>query len=65
MRAQRASVDRSQETSTSAPLIPPSLDCILEVKAGCSVEGRERLLKVAMDNVKAFLDGKPENVVNA
>ena len=39
MRAQRASVDRSQETSTSAPLIPPSLDCILEVKAGCSVEG--------------------------
>ncbi len=32
--------------------------------AGCSVEGRERLLKVSMDNVKAFLDGKPENVVN-
>ncbi len=32
--------------------------------AGCSIEARERLLQVSMDNVKAFLDGNPINVVN-
>lgn len=32
--------------------------------AGCSVEGRERLLNVAMNNVKVFLEGHAENVIN-
>jgi len=33
--------------------------------AGCSVEGRRRLLDVSMENVGAFLAGSPTNVVNA
>jgi len=40
-------------------------NCILTPHiGGCSYQARERLLQVAMENVAAFLEGRPVNVVN-
>ena len=56
----------SKEPMVAGSILLDAPNCIITPHiAGCSVEGRERLLKVAMDNVKAFLDGNPQNVVNA
>lgn len=56
----------SKEPMVAGSVLLDAPNCIITPHiAGCSVEGRERLLKVAMDNVKAFLDGNPQNVVNA
>ncbi|MGI6028003.1 MAG: D-2-hydroxyacid dehydrogenase [Candidatus Heteroscillospira sp.] len=56
----------SKEPMVEGSVLLDAPNCIITPHiAGCSVEGRERLLNVAMNNVKAFLDGKPENVVNA
>ena len=56
----------SKEPMEAGSVLLDAPNCIITPHiAGCSVEGRERLLKVAMENVKAFLDGKPQNVVNA
>ena len=56
----------SQEPMAADSVLLNAPNCIITPHiAGCSVEGRERLLNVAMDNVKAFIDGNPINVVNA
>lgn len=56
----------SKEPMEKGSVLLDAPNCIITPHiAGCSVEGRDRLLKVAMDNVKAFLDGCPTNVVNA
>lgn len=55
----------SQEPMVKDSVLLGAPNCIITPHiAGCSVEGRERLLQVSMDNVKAFIDGSPENVVN-
>ena len=33
--------------------------------AWATVEARQRLMEIAVENVKAFCEGKPQNVVNA
>ena len=55
----------SKEPMVAGSILLDAPNCLITPHiAGCSVEGRERLLNVAMDNVKAFLDGNPVNVVN-
>lgn len=56
----------SKEPMVAGSVLLDAPNCIITPHiAGCSVEGRERLLAVAMDNVEAFIAGSPINVVNA
>ena len=55
----------SKEPMEEGSVLLNAPNCIITPHiAGCSVEGRKRLLDVSMDNVQAFLEGKPQNVVN-
>ena len=55
----------SKEPMVEGSVLLDAPNCIITPHiAGCSVEGRRRLLDVSMENVQAFLNGKPENVVN-
>ena len=47
-----------------SPLLSAPNCCITPHIAWATREARERLMKVATDNVKAFLEGNPRNVVN-
>ena len=56
----------SKEPMVEGSILLNAPNCIITPHiAGCSVEGRRRLLDVSMENVKAFLEGHPENVVNS
>ena len=56
----------SKEPMEEGSVLLGAPNCIITPHiAGCSVEGRRRLLDVSMENVGAFLAGNPTNVVNA
>lgn len=50
--------------AASSPLIGARNCIITPHVAWASLEARTRLLQTAVDNIRAFLDGKPVNVVN-
>lgn len=55
----------SVEPMLAGSVLLDAPNCIITPHiAGCSIEGRERLLDVAIENVKAFIEGNPTNVVN-
>ena len=66
---------RAETTSVSAPVSvePPPLDHPLYRAKNCLITphyawatkaARQRLMDVSVQNLKAFLDGKPQNVVS-
>ena len=55
---------RNEPISEDNPLLRAKNCFITPHISWTAVEGRQRLATFAIDNVKAFLDGKPTNVVN-
>ncbi len=50
--------------SASNPLLAAQKCLITPHMAWAAVEARRRLMRIAAENVRAFLDGRPQNVVN-
>ena len=55
---------RSEPISAYNPLLKAKNCYITPHISWTAVEGRQRLVNFAIENVKSFLDGKPENIVN-
>ena len=56
----------SVEPATANNPLPLAKNCYITPHiAWATLEARSRCLQIAVDNVKAFMDGKPVNVVNA
>ncbi|MBQ1186168.1 MAG: D-2-hydroxyacid dehydrogenase [Clostridia bacterium] len=55
---------RNEPISEDNPLLAAKNCFITPHISWTAVEGRQRLATFAIDNVKAFLDGKPTNIVN-
>jgi glycerate dehydrogenase len=54
----------SEPPAGNNPLLTANNCIITPHLAWATRAARERLMKVAVENVRAFLKGKPENVVN-
>ena len=54
----------TEPPASDNPLLSAKNCCITPHIAWATTEARERLMKIATENLKAFLEGKPQNKVN-
>ena len=64
LKAYCADVLTQEPPQNDLPLLKQPNAFITPHIAWATIEARKRLLEIAVENIKAFIQGKPQNVVN-